>query len=226
VKHLAVCVLLVLPAGAEAGELAFVIEPMHASIERSGAADVLGFPSAEAARIGCGVGVGRGPLQLALLFGRSATRTDFGLLDGPTSRVEHATTELEVRWATPLRLGPIGVQVAGGAGRLGVRHHPDRVHIVLAGSAYDVALPPEHAWTRHVAAELLHSLSGNKRAGNKRAGDQQAGSARENTAAGNTQLALRAAWRFYALDVATPAGVERRGLVDAQIGVALRARVF
>jgi hypothetical protein len=37
---------------------------------------------------------------------------------------------------------------------------------------------------------------------------------------------LRAAWRFYALDVATPAGVERRGLVDAQIGVALRARVF
>ena len=221
-RHLALCVLLAVPAGAEAGELALVIEPMSASFEHSGAADALGFTSTTGARIGCGVGVRRGSLQLALLFGRSATRTDFGLLDGPTSRVERATTEIEMRWAPPLRLGPIGVQVAGGAGRLGLRYHPDSVRIVLSGTAYDVALAPEHAWTRHVAAELLHPLSGTGRTGNPQAGHAQTGNARSAPA----HIVLRAAWRFYALDVATPSGIERRGLVDAQVGVALRAGVF
>jgi hypothetical protein len=44
--------------------------------------------------------------------------------------------------------------------------------------------------------------------------------------AGNAELAVRGAWRFYALDVATPAGSESRSLTDVQIGLALRARVF
>ncbi len=179
------------------------VEPLQASVLCLDAlyTETAGVDSRAAARLGLGVSAGRGPWSLALAAGRATTHTDFGLLDGPRVRLERADTQVLLRYRLPLPGSGFSFEPAAGLGRLTLRYHPDRIAIAAGGQSLDVALEATHAWTRHVAAELLHGLHG------------------------RAWISLGIGWTFYTLDVATPMGTTRRDLHDWQAGVGLRVRL-
>ena len=188
---------------AAAAPLELWLEPVQASALILGPlyTETAGVDGRSTAHLGLGAAVGWKSWQGAVVFGRAARHTDFGLLDGPRVRLERADVQAEVRWRAPLAVRGFGFQAAAGLGRLALRYHPDRVVFSAGGESIEVALGETSAWTRQLAAELLHDLPG------------------------NAWIALRTTWIFYAMDVATPAGTERRDVRDVQAGVGLRVRL-
>ena len=188
---------------AAAAPLELWLEPVQASALVLGPlyTKTAGVDGRSTAHLGLGAAVGWKSWQGAVTFGRAARHTDFGLLEGPRVRLERADVLTEVRWRAPLELQGFGFQAAAGLGRLLLRYHPDRVVFSAGGETFEVALGETAAWTRQVAAEVLHDLPG------------------------NAWIALRTSWIFYAMDVATPSGTERRDVRDVQAGVALRVRL-
>jgi hypothetical protein len=163
---------------------------------------VAGVDSRTTGRLGCGAAVQVwGPLAAGLGFGMAASTTDFGLLDGPTARLARFDVTGEVRARPPSTLHGFGVQVAVGGGFLGLGYRPDRVELATEAGPITVDLEPVRRFTRHVAAEVLHSVPGG-------------------------EIGLRTSWRFYSLEVATPAGPESRAVRDLQLGLVLRVAVF
>ena len=140
-------------------------------------------------------------LELAANLGRGSLRFDFGLLDGPTSRIERADASMELRARLPVQWMGWALQGGVGVGRLSLRYHPDTIRLDVGGIAFDVQLDDVATWTRHFAAELLHELPG------------------------SASIVFRTAWSFYDLDVATPSGEQNRRGRDLHAGVALRVRV-
>lgn len=194
-----------LPADSAAAPLRLRLEPLHLAIERldDTYTAVAGLQSRASARVALGAALDWGGcVQLACGVGRGSARTDFGLLDGPTARLERADTSVELRWRLPFEMRGWSMQAAVGGGRLQLRYRPERLTFAVGGAEFDVGLDPFGAWTRQLAAELLHDLPG------------------------SGQLVLRTAGRFYTLDVATPNGTQRRAVRDLQVGVAIRVAIF
>ncbi len=196
-------VLLLVPAGAGAAPIRLVVEPVSFGVERLDPLyDASGLQSRVAPRIGAGLGcdLGHG-LQAGLAVGTASGTTTFGLLVAPTARVVRTDWSLELRGRVPHDLLGWKLQGALGVGRLRLGYHPD--HIVLDTSAGVIAvdLPPVDAWTRLAAAEVLHSF-------------------------GRAEVAMRCAWRFYALDVAGTAGTRATDAVDLQAGLVIRVSPF
>ena len=161
--------------------------------------EVAGVESGAAVRLGLGASFAwKHGLELGCAMGRAALRTDFGLLGGPRARIERADAGAELRWRPPLAHRGWCVQFAAGIGRLALRYRPDHVEFSAGGETIAVDLDRVGAWTRSVAAELLHA------------------------APGRSEIVLRAAWIFYPLPVATPAGDTERAARDLQAGIALR----
>jgi hypothetical protein len=193
---------LCVPLGAHAGVL---IEPLQFGGVRLDAlyTTVAGVDSRAPMRLGLGLTfVAPHGVQAGIGVGRSSTHTDFGLLSGPQVRLERADSSVELRWRPPFALRGFAAQAGVGFGRLTLRYHPERARFELGGETIDVELHEVAAWTRHVAAELVYTLPA------------------------NAHLALRTVWTFYALDVATPVGEERRRVRDVQMGVLLRVPVW
>lgn len=189
-----------LPTSAHA--VRWVVEPAALGIEQLDPVVARGMVSRTVPRIGAGLGVEPWTgVQFGFLTGVSAGSADFGLLAGPTARLTHTEAAVEVRGRWPRRRGGWGVQGAAGAGRMRLAYHPGRVVLATSGGAMAVDLPPAGTWTRHVAAEVLHSF-------------------------GHSEFGIRCAWRFYALDVASPAGVRRESLSDAQTSLVVRVVTF
>jgi hypothetical protein len=177
------------------------LEPLQLGVARLDAAytESAGMGSRTAARLGLGARLRvHAALELGFALGKSSGRTDFGLLGGPSARLERSDASVELAWRTPLAVAGWALQAAAGAGRLTLRYHPDALALDLGGETYVVALDDVGAWTEHVAAELLHGLSG------------------------RAQIVLRTAWTFYALRIATPAGDTRQRLADLHLGLSLR----
>jgi hypothetical protein len=191
--------LLVLPAGAVAAPIGVLIEPAAVGIERLDALYATsGLESRTAGRLGAGCAVTFGPRwSIGLEAGVAAGSTDFGLLEDPQVRLVRTDVHAELRGRVPGVLHGFALQLAAGGGRLGLRYHPDHVELAAGGTSYAVDLEPVGAWTRHVAAEVLHPVPGG-------------------------EIGLRAVWRFYALDVASPAGVTKQDARDLLLGVVLR----
>jgi hypothetical protein len=195
--------LLLVPAGAGAAPPRFDVEPVSVGIERlDDLYATSGLESQTAVRLGVGGSLAVwGPLSVGVGAGMAAGSTDFGLLAGPVSRLSRRDVFAELRARAPGTLHGFGVQVAAGLGRLDLAYHPDRIEIPTQGGAIAVDLASVHAWTRHLAAEVLHSMPGG-------------------------EVGLRGVWRFYSLDVASPAGVASQAARDLQLGVSLRVKVF
>jgi hypothetical protein len=190
------------PAPAAAVE--WQLEPAHVTLERLDAIydTRVGLSTRLGVRIAYGLGARWGAWSVGVQQGHATGHVDFGLLDHPGSRLHRMDTSAELRWRLPVDIAGWRVQPAVGVGRIDLRYRPDAVHFVAGGQIVQVTLQPESRWTRHVAAEVLHDV------------------------AGHTQLILRAAWRFYRLDLATPEGNETRSVADVQCGVAFRVHAF
>jgi len=160
-----------------------------------------GLASRNALRLGIGAAVAYGPATLAANLGTATGSTDFGFFAGPRATLEQRDWSCELRGEIPYAWRGFRLQGVAGLGRLALLHHPDQVVLPFEGGSLAVDLPPVHAWTRHFAAEVLHGF-------------------------GACDLVLRGTWRFYGLDVASPAGVTRRDVCDVQAGVAIRAVIF
>ena len=178
------------------------IEPAVIGIERLDRAwEASGLESRTAARIGFGAGVDLGHgLGIGAGLSTAAGTTGFGLLSGPSARLVRTEATLEVRARAPIEWHGIGLQGVLGGGRLRIGWRPDRVVLDTTGGGVAVDLPPVHAWTRHLAAEVLHSW-------------------------GPGALVLRAGWRWYALDVATPDGTSRQPMRDVSCVVVIAAKL-
>lgn len=188
------------PSSAHA--VTWVFEPAVLGADRLDAVMARGLESRTVPRIGAGLGVEPwAGVQVGFTTGVSAGSTGFGLLAGPTARLTHTEAALEVRGRWPRRRAGWGVQGAAGAGRMRLAYHPGSVVLATSGGVLAVDLPPVDTWTQHVAAEVLHAF-------------------------GRSEIGIRCAWRFYALDVASPAGVRRESLSDAQTSVVLRVVTF
>jgi hypothetical protein len=177
------------------------LEPFGIGVERLDSTwDASGLDQRTAARMHAGIGVevGRG-FTVAAGLGCASGTTGFGLLAGPSARLVRTDATVELRARAPIAVQGWRMQAVLGGGRLRIAYRPDAVVLDTSGGAIAVALAPVHAWTRHVAAELLHGV-------------------------GDGEIVLRAGWRWYGLDVATPAGNERRDLRDLQCGLAVRIR--
>lgn len=181
----------------------FRLEPVHvgAIVLDDVYPDVAGTESGEAIRLGVGACLSWScGLELGCSLGRSALRSDFGLLGGPSVRVKRADTGVELRYRPPLEYGGWGAQAGAGLGRVMLGYRPDHVEVVAGGETIAVDLDDVGSWSHGIAAELLHGLPG------------------------STQIVLRSAWTFYSLRIATPSGEATRSVHDWTIGVALRAR--
>ena len=192
------------PGTVEAGAWRVQLEPLHVSAARLDAvySTLAGVESRTAMRLGLGATlVWRQRVELATNVGRSSMHTNFGLLAGPTARLERADVSVEVRGRAPLRVAGWMLQGGVGLGRLSLRYQPDALRLDVGGAVFDVQLDDVDTWTRHAAAELLHGLPG------------------------SASLVFRAAWSFYALDVATPNGSDERRMRDLHAGVVLRVPV-
>lgn len=183
---------------------ASVLEPISFGVERLDAVySSAGLGSRTAARVGVGAAVELGKrLTLACDLGRTTSHADFGLLGGDGARLERSDANLELRWRVPGRFRGWSLQPALGAGRLRLAWRPETLNLDAGGTTFVVSLPPVSEWTRHVAAEVLHPVSG------------------------RGQVVLRVAYRFYGLDVATPDGSRREEVRDVQAGASLRVGVF
>ncbi|UCE03592.1 MAG: hypothetical protein JSW67_05245 [Candidatus Latescibacterota bacterium] len=182
-----------------------LIEPLQLGGLRLDAVygNVAGVEARLPLRLGLGMTwVGPHGLHLGVGFGRASVHTDFGLLDGSQVRLERADSSVELRWRPPLALRGVTLQVGAGLGRLTLRYHPEALRFALGGETFEVALDEVSTWTRHLATELVYALPA------------------------NAHLALRTAWTFYGLDVATPFGEESRAVSDLQSGVLLRVPVW
>jgi hypothetical protein len=179
------------------------IEPAALGVERLDSTwEASGLDSRTAVRLGCGVGVDLGHgLGLGVGVGTAAGTTTFGLFAGPTARLVRTDATVELRARAPFALGGWRVQAALGGGRLRLAYRPDQIVLDTSGGAIAVDLAPVHAWTRHVAAEVLHPI-------------------------GRSSLFLRGGARWYGLDVATPTGMTRQTLCDLQCGVGVRVATF
>lgn len=199
------CVLAcIAPATAGANGVRWDLQPAQVAVERLDAAWVehLGYAQRLGVRVAYGAAARWRAWSLGLEQGHASAHADFGLLDGSTSRLNRTDTLLELRWRSPQLPGGWRLQPAVGIGRLDLRYRPDRLSFMAGGQSVSVDLPPETRWTRHVAAELLHDLSG------------------------HTQLVVRAAWRAYTLDLGTPEGTATRSMADVQAGLAIRVQPF
>ena len=196
--------LLFAPAAAGANGILWQLEPAHIAVEHLD--DVyeerLGLEHGTGVRIAYGLSARRHSWTVAVQQGHAASHVDFGLLEDSRTRLHRVDTSLEVRWMSPEFLLGWRLQPALGLGRLDLRYNPDTVQFVAGGQTVLVSLDPVHHTTRHLAAELLHGLPG------------------------QTQLVLRASWRFYELDLATTTGQETRAVGDLQTGVAIRVSPF
>jgi hypothetical protein len=198
-----IATLLVLAAEGAAAPARVWIEPAAIGVERLDSTwEASGLEARTAARLGGGVAVevGRG-CALALGAGTAAGTTRFGLISGPSARLVRTDVTLELRARAPFALGGWRVQAALGGGRLRLAYRPDRLVLDASGSPIVVDLVPVHAWTRHVAAEVLHPW-------------------------GRGVVVLRAGWRWYGLDVASPAGTTEQNLRDLQCGIGVRVAAF
>ncbi len=201
----AACLGFLLPGVVEAATWRLQLEPLQVSAVRLDAVyeDLAGVESRGAMRLGLGATLAwRERFELAFGVGRCAVRTDFGLLDGPTARIERADARFELRGRAPVRWRGWMLQGAAGIGRLALRYDPNAVRLDVGGLTFDVQLDDVGTWTRHIAAELLHDLPG------------------------SASIVFRTAWSFYELDVATPSGEEKRRMRDLHAGLALRVPVF
>lgn len=189
-------------APSSAHAMRWVLEPAAFGADRLDAVVARGLVSGTVPRIGAGFGFEPwNGVQMAFTAGMSAGRADFGLLAGPSARLARTDGALELRGRWPRRPTGWGVQGAAGAGRMRLAYHPGQVVLGTTGGAITVDLPPVSTWTRHIAAEVLHSF-------------------------GSNELGVRCAWRFYALDIASPAGVRRESLSDTSVSVVLRVVPF
>jgi len=194
--------LLAWPMAAGAAPLRFIVEPAAPSLVRLDRMyDEIGLASRNAVHLGIGVAAAWGPAALALTTGTATGSTDFGFFAGPRATLEQRDWTAELRGELPWVWHRTRLQAAAGLGRLSLVHHPDHVLLPFESGSIAVDLPPAHAWTRHLAAEVLQGL-------------------------GRCDLVLRTAWRFYAMDMASPGGVTRRDVCDVQVGVAIRAVIF
>ena len=192
--------LLLSPLGAAgAAPLRFFVDPLQVGVERLDAAYVaLGVDTRTAVRIGAGAGLDwRGRAQLALGASTSAGDTDFGLLVSPGVHLERRDVSCEVRFRAPWTWRGFAVQGAAGLGRLALAYHPDALVVDAGGAPETVALDAVHAWTRVLAAEVLHSI-------------------------GRCDVVLRGSSRSYALELGTPEGPARRDVRDLQAGLWIR----
>jgi len=196
--------LLFAPAPAGANGIRWQLEPAHIAVEvlDSVYEERLGLASGTAVRIAYGLSARRNRWTLAVQQGHTASPVDFGLLEDARTRLHRVDTSLEVRWMSPEFLFGWRLQPALGLGRLDLRYNPDELQFIAGGQTVQVSLDPVHHATRHLAAELLHVLPR------------------------QTQLVLRASWRFYELDLATPTGPETRSVDDLQAGIAIRVSPF
>jgi hypothetical protein len=178
-------------------------EPVQVGLERLDALhEASGVQSLSAVRLGGGVGVELGAhCQIGLGFGTASSMTDFGLIGGPQTRLVRTDATLEVRGRLPCTWHGIGVQGGLGIGRLMFDYRPDQVTLDIDGTPIVVDLAPVRAWTHQIAAEVLHAIPGG-------------------------EIGLRSAARFYAVDVSTPAGVEKRDGCDLQLGMLVRVTLF
>jgi len=201
-RGLVVAALLLGPTATGAAPLRFMVEPVAPGVVRL---DPLygetGLASRTTVRLGIGAAIAYGPGTLALGIGTAAGSRDFGFFAGPRATLEQRDASLELRGAMPRAWRGFRLQGVAGIGRLALVHHPDRVVVPFETGSIAVDLAPVRAWTRHLAAEVLHGF-------------------------GACDLVLRGTWRFYGLDVATPAGPTRRDVCDVQAGVAIRAVIF
>jgi hypothetical protein len=197
-----IAALVCIASASQAAPARLWFEPAAFGIERLDPVWAASGVERTAAHIGAGIGydLGRG-WTLAAAIGCAAGRTDFGLLEGPGARLVRSDARLELRARAPFEFGGWSVQAAVGGGRLRTAYRPDAIVLATSGGALEVDLPPVHAWTRHVAAEVLHAWA-------------------------QSTLFVRAGWRWYGFDVATPGGIERRGVRDAQFGCGMRVAVF
>jgi hypothetical protein len=195
--------LLLLPRGAGAAPLHLYAEPVQVGLERLDAMHaVSGLQSRSAVRLGGALGVAIGAhLQVGIAAGTAAGGTDFGLLAGPQARLVRTDVTLEARGRLPYAWHGFGMQGGLGVGWLRFDYQPDRITLDAEGTPIVVELEPVGAWTRQIAAEVLHGIPGG-------------------------EMGLRAAWRFYALDVSTPAGIESRSARDLQLGMLVRVTLF
>jgi hypothetical protein len=195
--------LCLVPVCVGAAPIRLVVEPLSFGVERLDRLyDAGGLESRVAARIGAGLGcdLGHG-LQAGLAAGTASGMTTFGLLADPTARVVRTDVGLELRGRVPRDLHGWKLQGALGLGRLRLAYHPDGIVLDTSSGMIPVDLPPVDAWTRLAAAEVLHSC-------------------------GRAEIAMRCAWRFYALDVAGPAGTRATDAVDMQAGLVIRVSSF
>ena len=193
-----------LPGAAAAANWSVQLEPLHVSATRLDAVydNLAGVESRAAMRLGLGATLRwRERLELATGVGRAALHTDFGLLDGPSARIERADAHFELR-ARAVSYRRWALQAGAGIGRLTLRYDPERLRFDVGGVVVDVQLDEVATWTRHLTAELLHELPG------------------------SAAIVFRTAWSFYALDVATPEGNQTRAVRDLHAGFALRVPVF
>ena len=178
------------------------IDPAAIGIERLDRAwESSGLESRTAPRIGFGTALDFGHgLGIGAGLATAAGTTTFGLLSGPSARLVRTEATLELRARAPIEWHGIGLRGVVGGGRLRIAWRPDRVVLDTTSGGVAVDLTPVHAWTRHLAAEVLHSW-------------------------GPSTLALRAGWRWYALDVATPDGTSRQAMRDAVVAIVIAAKL-
>ena len=200
----ACCLLLLAPARAGANGIQWSLEPAQVSVEQLDDAfsSRLRLANRFGVRIAYGASARWNSWSLGVQQGHASGHVDFGLLDETSARLNRLDTSFEVRWMSPELWAGWRLQPAAGMGRLQLSYRPDELELVAGGQTVQVSLASEVRWTRHVAAELLHMLTG------------------------QTQLAFRAAWRTYTLDLASPEGNERTNVRDLQAGLAIRVAVF
>ena len=197
-------VLLAILVPARAWPAPVLLEPVCFGVERLDPVyENAGLDSRLTTRLGLGAAVELGSrLTLACDLGRATSHADFGLLGNSGARLERSDANLELRWQAPGRFFGWSLQPALGAGRLRLACRPQSLNLEAGGTTFVVSLHPVSEWTRHLAAEVLHPVSG------------------------RGQVVLRVSCRFYGLDVATPAGSRREDIRDVQAGASLRVAVF
>ena len=189
---------------ARAAPAPVLIEPFSFGVERLDPVYAnAGLGSRTAARLGLGAAVELGSrLTLACDWGRATAHADFGLLGNSGARLERSDANLELRLRAPGRLFGWSLQPALGAGKLRLAWRPESLDLEAGGTTFVVSLHPVSVWTRHLAAEVLHPVSG------------------------RGQVVLRLVCRSYGLDVAAPEGTRREPVRDWQAGASLRVGVF
>lgn len=203
--HLVACTLLLFaPACAGANGIEWSLEPAHLAVEQldDSFESRLGLASRLSVRVAYGVAARYRSWSLGVQQGHASGRVDFGLLDETSARLNRLDTSLELRWMSPELLAGWRLQPAAGMGRLHLSYRPNEIQVVAGGQTVQVSLASEGRWTTHLAAELLHALPG------------------------QSQLVLRAAWRNYSLDLASPEGNESHSVHDVQAGMAIRISPF